>query len=212
MELVGHRCVPRETARPCGRSLPAGSGAVLVGLPHFPYGPCGPSGRRAPGRAPRCRPTPTLLKENAAGLRDLPERLCHRWDGIPPSEDRQRTIGGPTRRLAGTPRGVEVRRGRDRGSASEGHGVVPKGVNAGRHARRAQSAGSPRPESPDWNDRAARARRRRNDPDFRVFHVKLPPHEHAESVRGLPEGSPQQTPIPQRRALPGSRSRPLPQA
>lgn len=47
---------------------------------------------------------------------------------------------------------------------------------------------------------------------FRVFHVKLPPHGHAESARGLPEGSPQQTLIPQRRALPGSRSRPLPQA
>ena len=47
VEQVGHRCVPRETARPCGRRASAGDGAVLVGPPHFPHGAGGPPGRRA---------------------------------------------------------------------------------------------------------------------------------------------------------------------
>ena len=48
---------------------------MLVGLPHFPHGAGGPPERRAPGRASRRRPTPTLLKESAAGLRNRPEKI-----------------------------------------------------------------------------------------------------------------------------------------
>ncbi len=93
------------------------------------------AGLRGPGQPSRRRPTPTLLKESAASLRDHPDRLCHRRDGIPPSEDRQRTSCGAPERLAGSPWGVEVRRGRDPVPASEGRAAVPKGLSGGRRAR-----------------------------------------------------------------------------
>ena len=42
VERVRQRCVPRETARPCGRRTSAGDGAGFVGLPHDPHRAGGP--------------------------------------------------------------------------------------------------------------------------------------------------------------------------